>query len=155
MWLFLSCHNALWLFKNSHNTQFRVVAVAVMPQSAVVFFPFNKRFRSLSVTYIHVPLEACISVLVPSQPRFQRVLKEHSANLNLPKREADNSPLSSGKIKNTGTYNPSTPSHFLALAGATTNFIFGRPIIHRGLFQWLLNGVWLGREDAIYSESDI
>jgi hypothetical protein len=80
-------------------------------------------------------LEACISVLVPSQPRIQRVLKRLPAKLKLPKREADNSPSSSAKIKNAGTYNPTTPSHFLALAGATTNCIFGSPSIHRGLFS--------------------
>ena len=44
MWLFLSCHNALWLFKNSHNTQFRAVAVSLMPQRVVVFFPAQWAF---------------------------------------------------------------------------------------------------------------
>jgi len=37
-WHIFPCHNALWLFKNSHNTQFRVVAVYLMPQSVVVVF---------------------------------------------------------------------------------------------------------------------
>ena len=38
MWLFLSGHNALWLFRNRHNTQFRVVAVSIMPQRVVLVF---------------------------------------------------------------------------------------------------------------------
>ena len=92
---------------------------------------------------------------MPSQPRIQRVPKELSAKLKPPKREADNSPSSSAKIKNAVTYNPNTPSQFLALAGTTTNFIFESPSINRGLFQRPLNGVLLGREDAIYCESDI
>jgi len=33
-----TCHNALRLFKNSHNTKFRVVAVSVMPQHVLVVF---------------------------------------------------------------------------------------------------------------------
>jgi len=39
-----TCHNALRLFKNSHNTKFRVVAVSVTPQRVVVVFS-----RSMSV----------------------------------------------------------------------------------------------------------
>ena len=52
LWLYLSCHNALRLFKKSHNMQFRFVAVSVMPQRVVVVFPVNECFRSLSVTSI-------------------------------------------------------------------------------------------------------
>jgi hypothetical protein len=37
-WHIFICHNALWLFKNSHNTKFRVVAVSLMPQRFVVVF---------------------------------------------------------------------------------------------------------------------
>jgi hypothetical protein len=37
-WHIFTCHNALWLFKNSHNTKFRDVAVSVMPQRVVVIF---------------------------------------------------------------------------------------------------------------------
>jgi len=33
-----TCHNMLQLFKNSHNTKFRVVAVSLMPQRVVVVF---------------------------------------------------------------------------------------------------------------------
>ena len=51
-WHIFTCHNALRLFKNSHNTKFRVVAVSLMPHRVVVFFPLNERFRSLSLTYI-------------------------------------------------------------------------------------------------------
>jgi len=47
-----TCHNALRFFKNNQNTKFRVVAVALMPQGVVVFFPVNERFRSLSLTNI-------------------------------------------------------------------------------------------------------
>jgi hypothetical protein len=35
-WHIFKCHNALWFFKNSHNTTFRVVAVSLMPQRVVV-----------------------------------------------------------------------------------------------------------------------
>jgi len=39
------------LFKNSHNTKFRVVALSLIPQRVVVFFfLLNERFRSLSLT---------------------------------------------------------------------------------------------------------
>jgi len=41
-WHIFTCHNVLRLFKNSHNTQFRVVAVSLMPQRVVVFFPLNE-----------------------------------------------------------------------------------------------------------------
>ena len=37
-WHIYTCHNALWLFRNSHDTKFRVVAVSVMPQRVVVSF---------------------------------------------------------------------------------------------------------------------
>jgi hypothetical protein len=37
-WHVFICHNALRLFKNSHNTKFRVVAVSLMPQGIVVVF---------------------------------------------------------------------------------------------------------------------
>jgi hypothetical protein len=37
-WHIFTCHNALWLFKNSHNPTFRVVAVSLMPQRTVVDF---------------------------------------------------------------------------------------------------------------------
>jgi len=37
-WHIFTCHNALRLFKNNHNTKFRVVAVSLMPQRVVVFF---------------------------------------------------------------------------------------------------------------------
>jgi len=37
-WHIVTSHNALRLFKNSHNTQFRVVAVSLMPQRVVVVF---------------------------------------------------------------------------------------------------------------------
>ena len=50
-WHIFTCHNALQLFKNSHNTKFRVVALSLMPQRGVVFFSFKERFRSLSLTY--------------------------------------------------------------------------------------------------------
>ena len=52
-WHIFTCHNALRLFKNSHNTKFRVVAVSVMPQPVVVFFFFSlsEHFRSLGLTY--------------------------------------------------------------------------------------------------------
>ena len=51
-WHIFTCHNALRLFKNSHNTKFRVVVVSLIPQRVVVvFFSLNERFRSLSVTF--------------------------------------------------------------------------------------------------------
>jgi hypothetical protein len=50
-WHIFTCHNALRFFKNSHNKKFRVVAVSLMPQRFVVFFPLSERFRSLSLTY--------------------------------------------------------------------------------------------------------
>ena len=37
-WHIFTCHNALRLFKNSHNTKFCVVAVSVTPQGVVVVF---------------------------------------------------------------------------------------------------------------------
>jgi len=37
-WHIFTCHNALRLFKNSHNTKFRVVAVSLMAQRVVVVF---------------------------------------------------------------------------------------------------------------------
>ena len=37
-WHIFTCHNALWLFKNSHNTQFHIVAVPLMPERVVVIF---------------------------------------------------------------------------------------------------------------------
>ena len=52
-WHIFTCHNALQLLKNSHNTKFRVVAVSLMPQHVVVFFPLNESFRSLSLTCAH------------------------------------------------------------------------------------------------------
>ena len=48
-WRIFTCHNALRLFKNRHNTIFRVVAVFLIPQRAVVVFPLNEHFRSLSL----------------------------------------------------------------------------------------------------------
>ena len=50
-WRIFTCHNALRLFKNSHNTKFRVVALSLIPQRVVVIFPLNEYFRSLSLTY--------------------------------------------------------------------------------------------------------
>jgi hypothetical protein len=50
-WHIFKCHDTLWLFENSHNPTFRDMAVSLMPQSFVVFFPPNEYFRSLSVTY--------------------------------------------------------------------------------------------------------
>jgi hypothetical protein len=35
-WRIFTCHNVLWLFKNSHNTKFHVVAVSLRPQYVVV-----------------------------------------------------------------------------------------------------------------------
>jgi hypothetical protein len=53
-WHIFTRHNALLLFKNSHNTKFHVVVVSQMPQRVVVvFFPLNERFRSLILTYIY------------------------------------------------------------------------------------------------------
>jgi hypothetical protein len=37
-WHIFTCNNAFWLFKNSRNTKFRVVAVSPMPQRVVVIF---------------------------------------------------------------------------------------------------------------------
>jgi hypothetical protein len=37
-WHIFTCHNALWMFKNSRNTKFRVVAVSLMPQRVVAVF---------------------------------------------------------------------------------------------------------------------
>jgi hypothetical protein len=37
-WFIFTCHNALWLFKNSHNATFRDGAVSLMPQRVVVVF---------------------------------------------------------------------------------------------------------------------
>jgi hypothetical protein len=37
-WHIFTCHNALRLYKNSHNTKFRVLAVSQMPQLVVVVF---------------------------------------------------------------------------------------------------------------------
>ena len=37
-WHIFTCHNALWVFKNSHNMTFHVVAVSLMPQRIVVVF---------------------------------------------------------------------------------------------------------------------
>ena len=51
-WHIFTRHNALWLFKNSHHPQFRAVAVSLMPQRVVVFFPLSELFRSLSSTHI-------------------------------------------------------------------------------------------------------
>ena len=45
-----TCHNTLRLFKKSHNMQFCVVAVSLIPHHVVVFFPLNERFQSLSLT---------------------------------------------------------------------------------------------------------
>jgi len=53
MWLFLSCHNALCLFKNSQNKQFRVVAASVMPQRVVVVYSAQWAF-SIFERNIHV-----------------------------------------------------------------------------------------------------
>jgi hypothetical protein len=37
-WHIFQCHNALCLFKNSHNTTFRAADVSLMPQRVVVIF---------------------------------------------------------------------------------------------------------------------
>jgi hypothetical protein len=37
-WHFLICQNALWLFKNSPDAQFLVVAVSLKPQSVLAVF---------------------------------------------------------------------------------------------------------------------
>ena len=61
-WHIFTCHSALRLFKNSHNTQFRVLAVSSMPQRIVVVFSFNEHFLSLSVTYIYICVCVCVCV---------------------------------------------------------------------------------------------
>ena len=43
-WHIFKCHNALWLFENSHNTTFRVMAVSLMPQRVVVVFSAHWAF---------------------------------------------------------------------------------------------------------------
>ena len=41
---YFTCHNALRLFKNSHNMKFRVVTVSLMPQRVVGFFSAHWAF---------------------------------------------------------------------------------------------------------------
>jgi hypothetical protein len=43
-WCIFTCHNALRLFENSHNTKFRFVDVSVMPQRVVVVFSAQRAF---------------------------------------------------------------------------------------------------------------
>jgi hypothetical protein len=95
----------------------------------------SARLREKKIRHRKTPrrdaLEACKSVLMSSLSHIQRVLqKKLFAKLNLPKREGNNSPSSSTKIKNVAIYNPNTPSHVLALAGVTTNFVFENPGIN-------------------------
>ena len=56
----------------------------------------------------------------------QLLPKELSPEVKRPKREAEFSPPSCAEFKKEGTYNLTTSSHFMACAGATTNFIFVR-----------------------------
>ena len=51
-WHIFKCHNALWSFENSHNTTFRVMAVSLMPQRAVVVFSAQWAF-SIFERYIY------------------------------------------------------------------------------------------------------
>jgi hypothetical protein len=52
-WHIFTCHNVLRLFKNSHNTKFRVVAVSLMPQRVVVVFSAHWAFSIFGLnTYI-------------------------------------------------------------------------------------------------------
>jgi hypothetical protein len=37
-WHILTCHNALWFFKNILNAKVRLVAVSLMPERVVVVF---------------------------------------------------------------------------------------------------------------------
>jgi hypothetical protein len=37
-WHIFTCHNALWLFKNSINAEVRVADVSLMPERVVVVF---------------------------------------------------------------------------------------------------------------------
>ena len=50
-WHIFACHNALRLFKNSHNMKFRVVAVSLLPQRAVFFFSAQWAF---SITQLNI-----------------------------------------------------------------------------------------------------
>ena len=43
-WHIFTCHNTLRLFKDSHNTKFRIVTVSVMPQHVVVIFSAQRAF---------------------------------------------------------------------------------------------------------------
>jgi len=72
-WHIFTRHNALWLFKNSHNPQFRAVAVSLMPQRVVVFFPLSELFRSLSLTSIYNYITnppTCFGASVPISGSF-------------------------------------------------------------------------------------
>ena len=68
-WHIFTCHNALRLFKNSHNTKFRVVAVSVMPQRVVVVFSSHERFRSLGLAYTQFTNVTAERITQPGGPR--------------------------------------------------------------------------------------
>ena len=54
-WHIFTCRNALQLFKNSHNTKFRVVAVSLMPQCVVVVFSAQWAFLIFELNiYIYI-----------------------------------------------------------------------------------------------------
>jgi hypothetical protein len=57
-WHIFTCCTASLLFKNSHNAQFRIVAVSLTSQRVVVVFPLNERLRSLSLTYLFMAVGA-------------------------------------------------------------------------------------------------
>jgi hypothetical protein len=60
-WHIFTCHNALCLFRNSHDTKFRVVAPSLMPQHVVVSFSaqwafsiFERNIYTKDGNYSHV-----------------------------------------------------------------------------------------------------
>jgi len=53
-WHIFTCHNALRLFKNSHDTKYGVVAVSVMPQRVVVVFPAHWEFSIFELNIYNI-----------------------------------------------------------------------------------------------------
>jgi hypothetical protein len=58
------------LFKNSHNTKFRVVAVSVMPKSVVVVFSAQWAFSILELNISALPSASMLSKSVGGQEVF-------------------------------------------------------------------------------------
>jgi len=72
-WHIFTCHNALRLFKNSHNTKFRVVAFSLMPQRFVVGFAAQWAFSIFELNISTIRYRRAAEELKLQPFRFQPV----------------------------------------------------------------------------------